>query len=107
MKLTLLLFTIILLCNCSANNTPNDILPLNQMSDLVQEITLLETHFQSKYGVPNQYKEALDLSIARVLKKAGCSKLNFEKSLKYYAAHPELQKELNEKLLTEMSRKIQ
>lgn len=76
------------------------------MVALVEEVTLLETHYQSKFGVPSQYKEALDLSVQRVFKKAGCTKSTFEKSLKYYAAHSGQQKELNEQLLTDLSRKI-
>jgi len=99
-------FCLILLSACQQNTVPEGILPLDQMAPLVQEITLLETHFQTKFGVPSQYKKALDLSVARVLKKSSCSKADFEKSLKYYAAHPAMQNELNEKLLTELSRKI-
>jgi hypothetical protein len=97
---------VILLSACQQNNVPADVLPLAQMVPLVEEITLLETHYQSKFGVPGQYKAALDLSVQRVFKKAGCTKALFEKSLKYYAAHPALQKELNEQLLTALSRKI-
>jgi Domain of unknown function (DUF4296) len=97
---------LILLSACQQNAVPEGILPLAQMTQLVEEITLLETHYQSKFGVPGQYKAALDLSVQRVLKKAGCTKRTFEKSLEYYAAHPTLQKELNEQLLTTLSRKI-
>lgn len=97
---------LILLSACHQDAVPEGILPLAQMTPLVEEITLLETHYQSKFGAPGQYKTALDLSVQRVLKKAGCTKRTFEKSLKYYAAHPALQKELNEQLLTTLSRKI-
>lgn len=97
---------LILLSACQQDAVPEDILPLAQMTPLVEEITLLETHYQSKFGVPSQYKASLDLSVKRVLKKAGCTKRTFEKSLKYYAAHPTLQKELNEQLLTALSRKV-
>lgn len=106
MRFTPLLCCFILLSACQQQNVPKGILPLAQMLPLVEEITLLETHFQSRYGVPSQYKEALDLSVKRIFKKASCSKATFEKSLKYYAAHPELEQELNEQLLTELSRKI-
>jgi len=74
-------FCLILLSACQQNTVPEGILPLDQMAPLVQEITLLETHFQTKFGVPSQYKKALDLSVARVLKKSSCSKADFEKKL--------------------------
>jgi hypothetical protein len=97
---------LILLSACQQDTVPEGILPLEQMTPLVEEITLLETYYQSKFGVPSQYKAALDSSVQRVLKKAGCTKSIFKKSLTYYAAHPALQKELNEQLLTTLSRKI-
>jgi hypothetical protein len=100
------LICLILLSACQQDAVPEGILPLAEMTPLVEEITLLETYYQSKFGVPGQYKAALNLSVQRVFKKAGCTKRTFEKSLKYYAAHPALQKELNEQLLTALSRKI-
>lgn len=106
MKIAGFLLTLTLLISCSSNELPDGVLPLDQMAPLVEEITLLETHYQSKFGVPSQYKKALDQSVSRVLRKANCTLTDFEKSLKYYAAHPELQKQLNEKLLTNLSRKI-
>jgi hypothetical protein len=106
MKFAALLSCLLLLSACQEQSVPDGILPLAQMAPLVEEITLLETHFQSRYGVPSQYKEALDLSVKSIFKKAGCTKATFKKSLNYYAAHPELQKALNEQLLTDLSRKV-
>jgi hypothetical protein len=106
MKITTIIFCLLVLNACQQNTVPQGILPLAQMAPLVEEITLLETHYQSRYGVPSQYKEALDISVKSIFKKARCSKATFEKSLKYYAGHPELQKALNEQLLTELSRKL-
>lgn len=103
-RLQLALF--ILLCvACSEPKPPNDILDMKQMSSLVQDITLIETHYQSKYGAPSQYKKALDQSVKKILQKQGVTLRQFEKSLAYYAAHPHLQKALNERLLMQLSRK--
>lgn len=106
MKFTTLLFCSILLSACQQNAVPEGILPLSKMVALVEEVTLLETHYQSKFGVPSQYKEALDRSVQSAFKKAGCTQATFKKSLTYYAAHPDLQNELNEQLLTSLSRKL-
>lgn len=97
---------LICLCACNQTKVPDGILPLEQMSPLVEEITILETHYQSKFGVPSQYKKALDQSVSSVLQKANCTREKFEKSLRYYAAHPALQKALNDALLTSLSRKL-
>lgn len=99
-------FFLLLLYACSQNKLPIGILPLDEMSRLVEEITIIETHYQSKFGVPSQYKKALDASVNTTLQKAGCTRAEFQKSLRYYAAHPAHQKALNEALLTSMSRKI-
>lgn len=106
MKTLSLFFFLLLLYACSENKLPAGILPLDQMSNLVEEITIIETHYQSKFGVPSQYKKALDTSVNKTLRKAGCTRAEFEKSLRYYAAHPADQKALNEALLTSMSRKV-
>ncbi|MBM3916783.1 MAG: DUF4296 domain-containing protein [Sphingomonadales bacterium] len=100
------LFFLLLFLGCQQTELPNHILPIKKMCSVVKEITLLETHFQSKYGVPSQYKSALDLSVKKVFKKAHITRKQFQTSLDYYAAHPELQKALNEQLLMELSRAV-
>lgn len=76
------------------------------MGVLVQKITLLELYYQSKYGVPSQYKEALDQSVNRILKNNKTTRQQFEKSLNYYAFHSSMQEKLNEDLLLHLSRKL-
>ena len=106
MKILSFAFCTILLSSCLENETPENVLSINKMSPLVEEIMLIETHYQSKYGVPSQYKKALDQSVDEILKKSKTNRKCFERSLAYYAGHPELQKKLNERLLTQLSRKI-
>jgi hypothetical protein len=106
MKTFSLIFFLLFMYACSQNKMPTGILPLDEMSSLVEEITIIETYYQSKFGVPSQYKKALDASVNKTLRKANCTRAKFEKSLRYYAAHPAHQKALNEALLTSMSRKV-
>lgn len=106
MKTLALFIFILFLYACSENKLPSGILPIDKMSNLVEEITIIETHYQSKFGVPSQYKKALDASVNKTLQRAGCTRSKFEESLRYYAAHPAQQKALNEALLTNMSRKV-
>lgn len=76
------------------------------MRVLVQNITLIELYYQSKHGVPSQYKEALDQSVDRILKNNKTTRQQFEKSLNYYALHSTMQESLNEDLLLHLSRKL-
>lgn len=92
--------------SCNELSVPSEFLQPEEMSVLVEEISVLEAHYQSTYGVPGQYKAALDKAVAIVLKQHHCTLLKFKKSVYYYAAHPALQKLLNESTMTRLSRKI-
>ena len=91
---------------CDQNQVPKEYVALEQISVLVEEISVLEAYYQSTYGVPGQYKEALDKAVAKTLKKHNCSLLKFKRSVYYYATHPSLQALLNENTMTRLSRKI-
>ena len=92
--------------SCNELSVPSEFLQPEELSVLVEEISVLEAHYQSTYGVPGQYKAALDNAVAIVLKQHHCTLLKFKKSVYYYAAHPALQKLLNESTMTRLSRKI-
>lgn len=92
--------------SCNELSVPAEFLQPEEISILVEEISVLEAHYQSTYGVPGQYKAALDKAVGLVLRQHQCSLLKFKKSVYYYAAHPALQKLLNESTMTRLSRKI-
>ncbi|MFM8597284.1 MAG: DUF4296 domain-containing protein [Flavobacteriales bacterium] len=92
--------------SCSQSSVPDTYLQPDELSKLVEEISVLEAYYQSTYGVPGQYKTALDEAVKLTLKKQQCSLSKFKKSVYYYAAHPELQRLLNESTMTRLSRKL-
>lgn len=92
--------------SCSNSKVPKEFLQPDELSVLVEEISILEAHYQSTYGVPGQYKESLDKAVLLTLKKHHCSLNKFKRSVYYYAARPALQKMLNESTMTRLSRKI-
>jgi hypothetical protein len=106
MKKLLLFFLIITGVSCTNSNIPRELLQPKELSVLVEEVSIVEAHYQSTYGVPGQYKAALDKAVMLILNKHQCSLSKFKKSVFYYAAHPELQKLLNENIMTRLSRKI-
>ena len=75
-----------------------------KMSLILEEVLLLESHYQTKYGVPGVYKEALDKSVLIVLKKHKVSQEQFKASYQYYTCHPDLFRELNTKIMDRLSR---
>jgi hypothetical protein len=74
-----------------------------KMSVVLEEVLLLESHYQSKYGVPGIYKEALDKSLESVFKKRGVTKKSFADSYAYYASQPETFKDLNTQIMDRLS----
>ena len=98
----LLLFT--LSCNSHANYAPSDLIAPEKMSIILEDVLLLESHYQTKYGVPGVYKEALDKSILNVFKKHRVTRKRFQSSYLYYASHPEYFKSLNTGIMDRLSR---
>jgi hypothetical protein len=73
--------------------------------DVYEEVLVLENYYQTKYGVPNAYKRALDKSCHKVFIKHQVSKKDFEKSFDYYAHRPEKLKSINEQVIARLNKK--
>jgi len=101
-----LIFILILVSACQENmgSKPMGLIEEGKMSLVLEEVLLIESHYQSKYGVPGVYKESLDKSLESVFKKRGVSKKNFVDSYAYYASEPETFKALNTQIMDRLSR---
>ncbi|MBM3185855.1 MAG: DUF4296 domain-containing protein [Bacteroidetes bacterium] len=73
--------------------------------DVYEEVLVLENYYQTKYGVPSAYKNALDGSCHKVFTKHQVSKKDFEKSFDYYAHRPEKLKSINEQVIARLNKK--
>lgn len=107
-KLLVVLFSLHLLAACQqeATKKPLDLIEEEKMSLVLEEVLLMESHYQSKNGVPGIYKEALDKSLSVVFKKHHVTKNQFKNSYEFYASQPELFKELNTSIMDRLSRQI-
>lgn len=83
---------------------PSGLISPDKMSLVLEDVLLLESYYQSKYGVPGLYKDALDQSIDKVFKKHGVNRKQFKTSYTYYASHPEDFKSLNTSVMDRLSR---
>ena len=81
-------FTGLLLVSSCNNNSDSEYIEENEMAVLLEEIYLLENHYQIQYGSPATYKPYLDSSGMMVLKNHNISKEFFDKSFDYYSTHP-------------------
>ncbi|MFM6935079.1 MAG: DUF4296 domain-containing protein [Flavobacteriales bacterium] len=102
----LFIFLLLLSACKSTDSVPARHLDKEKMSLVLEDVLLLESHYQTKYGVPGIYKKALDQSILTVLKKHHVSSKQFRASYQYYASHPDLFKELNTKIMDRLSRQV-
>jgi hypothetical protein len=90
--------------SCSSND-PKGILDEEKMTEMLQEVMLLENYYQSKYGSPSVYKAALDSSVEVIYKRFNTNKKQFSKSFDYYAQDPELFKKIQAKIIENLNSK--
>jgi hypothetical protein len=102
----LIICVLFVLCACEqgAKKSPQGLIDADKMSLVMEDVLLLESHYQSKYGVPGLYKKALDQSLLAVFKKHHVTKKQFMDSYTYYASLPESFKELNTGIMDRLSR---
>jgi hypothetical protein len=90
------------LVSCVTETRPSSIIEKNKMIDLMAEVLVLETYYQSLPGNPQSNKQALDSTVDLVFKKSGITKNAFEESYRFYssdlAEFKNMQAEIMEKL---------
>lgn len=104
MKVLVALLLTLSLFSCSSNN-PKGILDEEKMTEVLQEVMLLENYYQTKYGSPSVYKVALDSSVEIVFKKHQTNKIQFSKSFDFYAQNPELFQKIQAKIIENLNSK--
>jgi hypothetical protein len=107
-KLLVVLFFLHLLVACQpeATKKPSHLIEEEKMSLILEEVLLMESHYQSKYGIPGVYKDALDKSLLVIFKKHQITKKQFKESYVFYASQPETFKALNTSIMDRLSRQI-
>jgi hypothetical protein len=104
MKVLVALLLTLGLFSCSSND-PEGILDEEKMTEVLQEVMLLENYYQSKFGSPSVYKAALDSSVEVIYKRFNTNKKQFSKSFNYYAQDPELFKKIQAKIIENLNSK--
>ena len=107
----LLYFTLLIsfLFSCSNQPVPakpNNFIPQEEMSKIMEEVMLLEAYYQKKYGAPSVYKDPLALAAEEVFKKHKISAKIYENNFTYYAQQYEIFKEMNDAIIERLNKKI-
>lgn len=98
------ILSLFIIFSCSSDN-PKGILDEEKMTEVLQEVMLLENYYQSKYGSPSVYKSALDSSVEIVFKKHQTNKFQFSKSFDFYAQNPALFQKIQFKIIESFNSK--
>jgi hypothetical protein len=101
------LVTILVLgCNSHGSYFQNaETLTEEQFIVVYEDILVLEDLYKTKFGLPANYKDALDKSCEKTFRKHHITKVEFEKAYEFYAKNPEKLKEIQEKIIARLNKK--
>lgn len=108
-QLLYLFFLIFFVFSCSqqpAPAKPNNFISQEEMSQIMEEVMLLEAYYQKKYGAPSVYKDPLALAADEVFKKHKITAKIYEDNFTYYAQQYEIFKEMNDVIIERLNKKI-
>jgi hypothetical protein len=102
--INLLIFSFLL--SCVAEDIRHEgVIEKEKMINILKEVFVLETYYQSTYGPINGMKNALDSSASIVLKKFGVTKADFESSFVHYSKNLSEFQEMQTKIMERLEKK--
>ncbi len=107
MKHFLVIALIGILASCSSDlklpDAPDDLIPEEEMIDLMYDMTILEAGIQARYQSVNRYYKVMQQSGKSYLKSKGISVERYERSYDYYVSRPEQLQEMYTKVMDSMT----
>jgi hypothetical protein len=104
LSFTALLFS----CEVKLNEIepPNDLISQSKMVSILEEIMLVENVLQTRYPDISQFHESIEKSGDHILQKHQVSFKQFDISIDYYASHQDQMKVIYDKVLQNMTKKL-
>ena len=93
------------LVSCDTETRPSFIIEKDKMIDIMEQVLVLETYYQSLPGNPASNKQALDSTVDLVFKKSGITKNNFEESYRFYSSDLEEFKKMQTEIMEKLEKK--
>jgi hypothetical protein len=93
------------LVSCDTETRSSSIIEKDKMIDIMEQVLVLETYYQSLPGNPASNKQALDSTVDLVFKKSGITKNNFEESYRFYSSDLEEFKKMQEEIMEKLEKK--
>ena len=102
-----LLLLILIVAACSPQikrpSPPKDLIPREQMVNLMQDLILMESHLELSYGQINKFYKILNTSSDYILEKHHISRDRYDRSFTYYASNQEEMSSLYQKILDNLN----
>lgn len=106
MRLNLFLLLLILI-SCTDNRVlvsePKNLIPEDTMVLVLRDLTLIESHIQTKYEGVAVFKELMERSGEHVLVKHKVNAVRFENSIDYYGSRQELMQQIYSRVLDSLN----
>jgi hypothetical protein len=83
----ILSLTIFVACNSEGDQTPKGVLPFKEMSDVMLDVQLLESHLNSQRMIDPYISDSIREFYNAVFKKHNISKNVYDSSMMYYASN--------------------
>ena len=91
--------------SCDTETRHSSIFEKDKMIDIMEQVLVLETYYQSLPGNPASNKHALDSTVNLVFKKSGITKNNFEESYRFYSSDLEEFKKMQTEIMEKLEKK--
>lgn len=83
---------------------PDNLIPKEQMIDVMTEMMILEGHIQTTYSTVNRYYKVMTASGRNYLKMKHISEKQYEDSFRYYSSEQKEYKEILDKIMENLQK---
>jgi hypothetical protein len=107
LKILVILTSVLLFASCSDEMTvfpePDNLIPKDTMVMVLKEMTLMESHIQSKYIHVARFQKTMLLSGNAILDKYHVTATRYEESMNYYGSHQVEMQEIYSEILDQLN----
>ncbi|MEY3236338.1 MAG: hypothetical protein RI883_439 [Bacteroidota bacterium] len=108
MKFSSLLIFFLILSSCSdytsGRPTPQNLIPRDTVVMVLKDMTLIESHIQTKYLHVSRFQKTMKLSGKKVLDHYSISHKRFEESMEYYGTRQEEMQSIYSQVLDSLNK---
>lgn len=107
-RLSIVLILVLVGCQNGVEGIPepDNLIPRDEMVDLLTELVKLEGAIESRWPGVNRYHKSMILSGDSLLKAHNVSEAQFEASMDYYGSRQSEMKELNQEVLERLGQEL-